>query len=177
MPERLNGRRFVEPRRDDHLSALDSAITYGFRRNRPRVLGLGCDAETLFASPANVVFSCELTWRGPCASTGRDKADRQLQNCVRRQATEVRTELALIFLGNQFSDSRNQLDRDVHLRVRSVFPSSFIFSYSFAIRLGLIVLKDAIHSSFVPTRWILRFAHFFFRDLRPRARLAFGPRS
>ena len=30
----------------------------------------------------NVVFSCELTWRGPCASTGRDKADRQLQNVV-----------------------------------------------------------------------------------------------
>jgi len=33
----------------------------------------------------NVVFSCELTWRGPCACTGRDKADRQLQNSVRRQ--------------------------------------------------------------------------------------------
>ena len=30
------------------------------------------------------VFSCELTWRGPCASTGRDKADRQLQNFVIR---------------------------------------------------------------------------------------------
>jgi hypothetical protein len=32
---------------------------------------------------SNVVSSCELTWRGPCASTGRDKVDRQLRNHVR----------------------------------------------------------------------------------------------
>jgi len=37
--------------------------------------------ESLFGR-ANVVFSGGLTWRGPCASTGRDKADRQLQNFV-----------------------------------------------------------------------------------------------
>ena len=30
----------------------------------------------------NVVFSCELAWRGPFASTGRDKLARQLQNFV-----------------------------------------------------------------------------------------------
>ena len=32
--------------------------------------------------PPNVVFSCELAWRGPCASKGRDKVDRQLQDFV-----------------------------------------------------------------------------------------------
>jgi hypothetical protein len=30
----------------------------------------------------NVVCSCELAWRGPFASTGRDKLDRQLKNFV-----------------------------------------------------------------------------------------------
>ena len=50
----------------------------------------------------NVVFSCELTWRGPCESTGRDKADRQLQNCVSQVASSV--------------PSRSQLDRSISFR-------------------------------------------------------------
>ena len=43
----------------------------GARDRRPSVSGL-----------YNVLFSCELAWRGPCDSTDRDKVDRQLQNVV-----------------------------------------------------------------------------------------------
>ena len=38
---------------------------------------------------SNVVFSCELTWRGPCVSTDRDKADRRLQNSVIRSLPTI----------------------------------------------------------------------------------------
>ena len=54
--------------------------------NRQRhELGLGLGEERIAVNVRtvpNVVFSCELAWRGPCASTGRDKVDRQLQNSV-----------------------------------------------------------------------------------------------
>jgi hypothetical protein len=52
-----------------------------------RVRAMSLDRElatkpVFFLRLSNVDFSCELTWRGPCACTGRDKADRQLQISV-----------------------------------------------------------------------------------------------
>ena len=49
--------------------ATRNTLTQALKRKRSILLGR-----------SNVVFSCELAWRGPCASTGRDKIDRQLKD-------------------------------------------------------------------------------------------------
>ena len=39
-------------------------------------------ADSVFLDLANVALTCGAAWRGPCASTDRDRTNRQLQGVV-----------------------------------------------------------------------------------------------
>ncbi len=49
-----------------------------------------------FFCMSNVDLTCGAAWRGPCASTDRDRTDRQVQICVRHQATVVHSMVPII---------------------------------------------------------------------------------
>jgi len=76
---------------DDHANgARQLRQKLGQGLTEPIVVSKNCNPALpflthLFLCPPNVDFSCELAWRGPCASTDRDKADRQLQILVRHR--------------------------------------------------------------------------------------------
>ena len=100
---------------------------------------------------------------------------RRLVHALFRRHGSIRG-LSSAALRQQLANGGNQIDRDFHHRVRRGLVRGFVLGDGFLVGLVFVVSKDSLHSRLVPTSWILRLLHDFFR-LRRSAFKAFGPRS